>query len=106
MFYPESLHSPAYDGLKANVSAVEMELKNQPWPPGTEEFASHRIIKEYLQGIADRSRADEFFYNTKVERLWKEEGKWQVKSKTLTESPYGELRVTERIRVWHFDYPV
>ncbi|MCJ1358550.1 MAG: hypothetical protein MMC33_008550 [Icmadophila ericetorum] len=97
----ELLHAPpgpAYEGLRNNISTHEMELKNQSWPPGTEEFTSHRVIKLYLQDIADRSGADEFLYNTKVEFLWKEEGRWRVRSKTLTRLAGGELRTTKEIR--------
>ncbi|KAH8597078.1 hypothetical protein B0O99DRAFT_670682 [Bisporella sp. PMI_857] len=75
---------PAYDGLKTNISTVLQELKGHPWKKGTPDFVNVRVVGEYLQSYAaafDLTPCIRF--ETRVERLHKEDKKWKLQSSTL-----------------------
>jgi cation diffusion facilitator CzcD-associated flavoprotein CzcO len=77
-----------------------LQLKGLPWKPETPNFVNHTIILEYIQSVATkRDLEKEVLYNTRVERVWKERGKWQVQSTTLTETEVEGLRKTQTVRV-------
>ena len=92
--------SPCYEGLRNNVSTPLLELKNHEWSPGTGDFVSHRVIKEYIQAAAKRSGGT-YLYNTRVEKAWKTEGKWQIESTTLTRLESGRAKKLRRVQVSH-----
>ena len=103
--------SPCYDGLFNNVSTPLLELKDHPWPKGTNDFVNHRKIKKYIQSVADSiDLAAYTCFHTKVLRIRKSSGKWHVLSGTLKPSRLGDPQYAESIRVCHhlnkpFSYP-
>ena len=77
-----------------------MELKGLPWNPGTPEFVNHAIIVEYIQSVAKKRDVEkDVLYDTRVEHVWKEEGRWLVRSTTLVETANGRVRKVRSIRV-------
>jgi hypothetical protein len=94
--------SPAYLGLKNNVGTRLMKLKLGPWKPGTEDFISHRFLKEYIQDTAQKSGVDALtMYNTRVNSITKKAGVWHVGTTTWTKqgSVKSGSRQIER-RAW------
>ncbi|KAL8746083.1 MAG: hypothetical protein Q9190_001868 [Brigantiaea leucoxantha] len=91
--------SPCYDGLFNNVSTPLLELKDHPWPKGTNDFVNHRKIKKYIQSVADSiDLAAYTCFHTKVLRIRKSSGKWHVLSGTLKPSRLGDPQYAESIR--------
>ena len=77
-----------------------MELRGLPWNPGTEENVNHAIIVEYIQSIARKRDVEKnALYNTRVERMWKEEDRWFVKSTELIKTESNEVRKVRSIKV-------
>ncbi|KAF2769696.1 FAD/NAD(P)-binding domain-containing protein [Teratosphaeria nubilosa] len=75
---------PCYNGLKNNVSTIEMEVSCQPWPTGTEEFVPHHVLAAYIQETAKSNRVENLIkYNTKVERVQRARDCWLVETSTL-----------------------
>jgi hypothetical protein len=79
-----------------------MKLKLGPWKPGTEDFISHRFLKEYIQDTARKSGVDALtMYNTRVNIITKKGGVWHVGTTTWTKqgSVKSGSRQIER-RAW------
>ncbi|KAH9828349.1 dimethylaniline monooxygenase [Teratosphaeria destructans] len=75
---------PCYDGLKNNVSTIEMEVSCQTWPTGTEEFVPHHVLAAYIQEAAKSNDVERLIkYNTKVEQVQRERDGWLLESSTL-----------------------
>jgi len=76
--------SPAYSGLTNNVSTKLQELKGFPWKEGTGDFVNVRDKQEYIQSYSRAFGVEPLIrYNTRVEKLEKINGKWQLNSTTL-----------------------
>lgn len=91
---------PCYEGLRNNVSTHEMEMQSHSWKPGTEEFVNQRQISEYLHDTAAKNDVLECVrLNTRVEELTKIDGKWRMRTTTLTKrTPHHYSHSTH-----HFD---
>ncbi|PSK42037.1 Thiol-specific monooxygenase [Elsinoe australis] len=78
----ERLHAPpaaAYQGLKNNVSTVEMEMQSHAWKPGTEEFVPHHDLAEYISDAAAANGVlPDIQFRTRVSKLSKTDGSWVV----------------------------
>ncbi|OKL61241.1 hypothetical protein UA08_03109 [Talaromyces atroroseus] len=69
--------------LKNNVPTDLLELSLNTWKPNTESFANHRVLAEYIQDTASKTGiAGQTLFNTKVERVNKQDGKWRVETRT------------------------
>ncbi|KAL9041084.1 MAG: hypothetical protein Q9214_004233 [Letrouitia sp. 1 TL-2023] len=106
---------PCYDSLTNNVSTPLLELRDHPWKKGTQDFVNHRIIKEYIQSVADAINMTSFtHFHTKVLRVRKVPKKWHILSGTLKPSAAGGLQYSEQIREYdavvvasgHYQAPV
>ena len=92
---------PCYAGLKNNVSTPEMRTSLLPWPEGTEDFVSRKILEEYIQRIVVEHGVDAVTeYRTRVEEVRKERAQWNVRTTTLQKGLSG-IRLIERR--WSFD---
>ena len=81
---------PAYVGLTNNVSTPLMKLKDHPWPPGTEHFVNHKVLAAYIQSAAESFGVKKsILFNTRVERIWKEDNMWRVQSSKLSSDRNG-----------------
>lgn len=94
------IYRPCYEGLVTNVPTAMSEFKNQAWEPGTPNFVSHRLVKDYIQAAARRSGPQtSYLFSTRVERIWKRESKWQIQSTALTRAANGNMKKSRRFRV-------
>jgi hypothetical protein len=60
------------------------ELKGFPWKEGTGDFVNVRDKQEYIQSYSKTFGVEPLIrYNTRVEKLQKINGKWQINSTTL-----------------------
>nr|OQO30383.1 hypothetical protein B0A51_02343 [Rachicladosporium sp. CCFEE 5018] len=81
---------PCYDGLRNNVSTLEMEMSTHLFKAGTEEFVSQRELADYLQDAANANNAHTAIkLDTRVEDVQKIDGKWRVETTTLTKMDSG-----------------
>lgn len=66
------------------------------FPPGTEDFVSHSVLKDYIQNTAARTEVDAVTqYNTEVQHVSKTGEKWAVQTATLQTRDGGtQLRNT------------
>ncbi|PKY01124.1 FAD/NAD(P)-binding domain-containing protein [Aspergillus campestris IBT 28561] len=75
-------HAPpgaCYEGLKNNVPTPLLRLTFNAWPPGTPDFVSHQVIKEYIQDTAETGGSEEVtIYGAKVTRVCKVGPVWRV----------------------------
>ena len=75
---------PCYAGLMNNISTRLMRLKLNAWQEGTEDYVKHHVLEEYLQETSRKHGVEDItLYNTRVEHVMKEHGKWQVQTTTL-----------------------
>lgn len=75
---------PAYSGLTNNVSTRLQQLKGFPWKEGTPDFVNVRDKQQYIQSYSSHFSVEPLVrYNTRVERLRKVDGRWNVNSTTL-----------------------
>ncbi|KAJ8108186.1 hypothetical protein OPT61_g8351 [Boeremia exigua] len=75
---------PCYIGLKNNVATPLLETTLNKFPPGTEDFVSHSVLKDYIQDTAARTEVDAVTkYNTEVQKVSKIGDKWAVRTTTL-----------------------
>jgi MFS transporter, ACS family, pantothenate transporter len=78
------LCSPAYDGLTNNVATRLMKTKLHSWPEGTADFVNHRILEEYIQETARKTKVDKStIFGAKVTQVEKHGKKWNLKYETL-----------------------
>ncbi|KZM28708.1 uncharacterized protein EKO05_0009918 [Ascochyta rabiei] len=75
---------PCYIGLQNNVSTRLLETTLNRFPPGTEDFVPHSVLKDYIQDTALTTSVDAVTrYNTEVQNVSKEGKKWTVRTSTL-----------------------
>ncbi|KAF9691130.1 hypothetical protein EKO04_010597 [Ascochyta lentis] len=83
---------PCYIGLKNNVPTRLLETTLNKFPPGTEDFVSHSVLKDYIQDTAITTHVDAITkYNTEVQNVSKEGEKWNVRTSTLHTGDDGTL---------------
>lgn len=91
---------PCYVGLKNNVATRLLETTLNKFPPGTEDFVSHSVLKDYIQDTAARTEVDAVTqYNTEVQNVSKKGEKWTVKTATLQTRENGTLSLNASISV-------
>ncbi|KAF3045965.1 hypothetical protein E8E12_009293 [Didymella heteroderae] len=75
---------PCYIGLKNNVATRLLETTLNKFPPGTEDFVSHSVLKDYIQDTAAKTAVDTITqYNTDVRNVTKKGSKWAVQTSKL-----------------------
>ncbi|KAF2626305.1 FAD dependent oxidoreductase [Macroventuria anomochaeta] len=83
---------PCYIGLKNNVATRLLENTLNKFPPGTEDFVSHSVLKDYIQDTAKKTAVDAVTqYNTEVQNVSKNGEKWAVRTATLQTRDDGSL---------------
>jgi MFS transporter, ACS family, pantothenate transporter len=56
------------------------------WPDGTADYVNHRVMKEYIQEVAKKTRVDEIVvYGARVTRLDRDGSGWLVHWSILVE---------------------
>jgi hypothetical protein len=84
--------SPCYDGLKNNVATTLMRTKLNAWPPGTPEYVSHRILKEYIQDTARKTGVEGLtIFGANVSNLKKSGDEWIITFSTLRKDSLNEV---------------
>ena len=67
-----------------------LETTLNKFPPGTEDFVSHSVLRDYIQDTAATTAVDAVTqYNTEVQDVSKEGEKWAVRTATLQTSDDG-----------------
>ncbi|KAL2864249.1 uncharacterized protein BJX67DRAFT_373965 [Aspergillus lucknowensis] len=75
---------PAYESLTNNIPTSLLELQGYPWPDGTGDYVSHRVVWGYLQRYAVANGLEPLIkFNTRVEKLEKEGQRWSLQTSTL-----------------------
>ncbi|KAF2156306.1 FAD/NAD(P)-binding domain-containing protein [Myriangium duriaei CBS 260.36] len=87
---------PAYQGLKNNVSMIEMEMQTLPWDWDDEEFVQHSRLANYIERAAWKHELDQVVsFGTRVSKVFKDSDHWTVESVKLTRID-GKLVIHER----------
>lgn len=61
-----------------------LETTLNKFPPGTEDFVSHSVLKDYIQDTAAKTNVDAITqYNTDVQNVSKKGDKWALRTATL-----------------------
>jgi len=82
---------PCYDGLKNNVATPLLELTLNPFPPGTPDFVTHDVLRDYIQDTAIKTGVHRNTrYNTSVKKVMKIGEKWRVETSILTRDSDSE----------------
>lgn len=88
--YHLTCNRPCYIGLKNNVATRLLETTLNTFPPGTEDFVSHSVLKDYIQDTAAKTAVDAVTqYNTDVQNVTKVGSKWTVQTSTLKSHDNG-----------------
>jgi ACS family pantothenate transporter-like MFS transporter len=93
-------YRPCYIGLKNNVATRLLETTLNKFPPGTEDFVSHSVLKDYIQDTASRTDVNAITqYDTEVQDVSKKDEKWAVRTSTLQTKADGTraLKVSTRV---------
>jgi len=89
--------SPAYNGLTNNVATRLMKTKLHDWPEGTEDYVNHRVLKDYIQGIAKKTGVeDSTVFGAKVTRVEKEGKIWSLTYETITRKALAEEKLIRK----------
>jgi hypothetical protein len=84
---------PCYVGLKNNVSTRLLETTLNQFPPGTEDFVTHKVLCDYIQATAVSTGVDEVtHYDTDVRSVTKTGKSWKVETATLQNDENGLLK--------------
>jgi cation diffusion facilitator CzcD-associated flavoprotein CzcO len=76
------------------------QLKGFPWKEGTPDFVNVRAKQEYIQSYSRTFDVEPLIrYNTRVEKLQKIDGKWQVRSTTLIRDGPGKGKHVNEVEV-------
>jgi hypothetical protein len=69
-----------------------MRTKLNAWPPGTPDYVSHRVLKEYIQDTAKRTGVEELtIFGANVSKLRKTGNEWIVTYSTLRKDSLNEV---------------
>lgn len=67
-----------------------MQLQANAWKQGTEDFVSHRVLKEYIQDTVAKTGIDSLIrYNTRVKHVEKRGKTWNVLAAELLQTEKG-----------------
>jgi hypothetical protein len=67
------------------------------WPKDTPDIVNHKILNDYIQGIAKETGVDDLtLYNTSVQSVTKNQRVWKVLTKTLTDIGFDKLQFETR----------
>lgn len=72
--------SAAYESLHINTDAKLMEYRDYPMPPGTPDYPSHRVIKDYFDDYVDHFGLRKHIrFRTEVKHARRRaDGTWQI----------------------------
>jgi hypothetical protein len=74
------------------VSTPLLETTLRRFPPGTEDFVSHDVLKNYIQDVAISTGVHKLTrYDTTVKRVFKNDQKWNVETVTLRVDENGAI---------------
>ncbi|KAF1986877.1 pantothenate transporter [Aulographum hederae CBS 113979] len=83
----EEIADPCYVGLKNNVSTPLMRTKLRPWPPGTEDFVPHHVLRDYIQDLSRQTGVEDItLYGSRVTQLQKTGGSWRLRYEVLRDA--------------------
>lgn len=69
-----------------------LETTLNPFPPGTPDFVSHDVLKDYIQDTASKTGVDKLtHYNTGAKKLSKSGNKWILEATTLYAKTSGNV---------------
>lgn len=88
-----STHSPAYDSLYTNSSGMMMGLGDSSalFPS---RFPNHKETCAYYNDYMDEHNLKKFvFWNTLVERVYKEGNRWAVEYRTVSQEPNPQPKI-------------
>jgi hypothetical protein len=76
-----------------------MRTKLNSWPSGTPDFVTHVVMKEYIQDTSKKAGADSVtIYGARVQKLRKQDDRWEVTWSTLREDERSEIVQEEEHR--------
>ena len=79
-----------------------LETTLNAFPPGTPDFVSHDVLKDYIQDTAFKTGVHELTrYNTEVKDLWRSDTTWSVDAVTLHTDKTGNVSRERNIQVVH-----
>lgn len=96
---------PCYAGLINNIPTPVMRSSLLHWPEGTGEFATHDVIRQYVEDIASQNSVrDKIHFDTRVESVEKpvDKDQWTVRTSKLQNSESGSGYRFEK-KTWTFD---
>jgi hypothetical protein len=74
------------------VSTPLLETTLRRFPPGTEDFVSHDVLKDYIQDVTISTGVHELTrYDTDVKSVIKNDHKWNVETVTLQVDENGAI---------------
>ena len=80
-------YRPCYENVMNNIASPLVEISNHAWPVGTPNFINHGVISQYIIDAARVSGLDQHTrFDTRVEQIWKENGKWKVLCRKMHQS--------------------
>lgn len=97
--------SPCYAGLVNNIPTPVMRSSLLHWPEGTDEFATHDVIRQYVEDIASQNSVlDTVQFHTRVESVTKPDGedRWTVRTSKLQKAKSGPGYQFGK-KTWKFD---
>jgi hypothetical protein len=69
-----------------------MRTKLNAWPPGTPDYVSHRVLKDYIQDTARKTGVEELtVYGANVSKLEKNGETWNLTYSTLRKDSLNEV---------------
>lgn len=78
--------------MKNNVSTPLLETTLRRFPPGTEDFVTHDVLKDYIQDVAVSTGVHTLTrYDTEVKSVYKRDHKWKVNTVTLQVNEKGAV---------------
>ncbi|RXW23563.1 hypothetical protein EST38_g2289 [Candolleomyces aberdarensis] len=98
---------PVWASLKSNAPAPIQQIRETPWPKGTEWELPHAKLARYIRafaswhGVNANDGNPHAFYNTRVEHVERSETGWSLLSKELVKTEANTTRATWNKR--HYD---
>ncbi|OJD33481.1 dimethylaniline monooxygenase [Diplodia corticola] len=81
---------PCYRDLATNVHRDMMQTTLLPFPDGTGDYSNHSVMAAYISEIVKVAGIEESIrYRTLVENASKQDGKWKVTARDLTNQEHG-----------------
>ncbi|KAJ2915831.1 hypothetical protein MD484_g4602, partial [Candolleomyces efflorescens] len=98
---------PIWASLKSNAPAPIQQIRETPWPKGTEWELPHAKLARYIRafaswhGINANDANPHAFYNTRVEHVERSKTGWNLLAKELVKTEFNTTRATWTKR--HYD---